>query len=254
MSARIKRVRSLAVTWLLRLLLLAVLVGAWLWCNRSGVSELVLPKLGDVLSDLGDTLTVSLTWSSVLLTMIEFLVATALAVLCGFVIGFIGSRTSLRSEVVEPLLSWGYMAPLELLFPIFTLWFGVGVWSKIFFGALAATFPIAINTLRGFGSVKASYINVGRAYGASNGQAEWLIKMPAAAPMILAGIRIGAALSMISVILGEMLSSQRGLGYELAKASQTFEPAHADALIIVLLAMVVVVHPIIQRFATPRHG
>lgn len=254
MSARRERTKRLIVVWLLRVLLVAVVIGAWLYGARpGGVSPLVLPKIPDVVRSLGDVLTVRVTWDAVLVTFGEFLMALGMAIALGFLTGFIGSRTRLRSQVIEPVVSWGYMAPLELLFPIFTLWFGVGSWSKILFGTLGGTFPIAINTLRGFRSVPHNYMSVGQAYGASVRQSEWMIKLPATAPMILSGIRIGAALCMISVILGEMLSSQRGLGYELAKASQTLQAAKAYALIIVLLGMVAVVHPIIQRLATPRY-
>lgn len=246
---------SRVVVWLLRVGTLAVLVAAWVYATGpGGVSPLVLPYLQDVLAEFASAVADPATWSNVLVTLAEFGMALAVGVTFGLFVGFLGSRTRLRSEILEPLMSWGYMAPLELLFPVFTLWFGVGIWSKVLFAALACFFPVVINTVRGFQSVRATHLNAARAFGASSRQVDWLVKLPAAAPMVLSGVRIGAALSMINVVLGEMLSSQRGLGYELAKASQTFAPARAFAMILLLMVVIGVLHPILQRLGTMRGG
>lgn len=240
--------RQAVVRWLLRIAALAVGLGAWQYAvGPGGVSPIVLPKIQSVAVQFTKVVVDPNVWSNAALTLGEFLVSFVAAATAGILVGFFASRSRLRSLAVDPMLNWGYMAPLELLFPVFILWFGVGVWSKILFAALAGFFPIAINTLRGLASVREQYLRTGRAYGATPFQLEFDVKLPAGAPLVLSGIRIGAALGLINVILGEMLSSEAGLGYQLAEASQTLDTARALALILLLVIIVSVVQVLLAR-------
>jgi NitT/TauT family transport system permease protein len=240
--------------WALRVAGLAVVVGVWLYATGpGGVSPLILPKLTDVASACWELVSGSSIWPHVAITLLEIAIALAIALPLGFAAGFLGSRTALRARVYEPLLAWGYMVPHVMFFPLFLLWVGVGIWSKVLFAAVAGFFPIAMNTLRGFDSVDPGHLRVGRAFGASKLQLDWLVKLGAAAPMVLAGVRIGVALSVINVILGEMLASQRGLGHELARTSQTLVIPEAFAVIMVLLVVVGVFHYGAQRIELRHH-
>src|SRR5690606_20901932 len=96
----------------------------------------------------------------------------AIAAVVGLVAGFLLSRTRVTALAFEPLLAWGYMFPLALLYPLFLLWVGVGLESKIYYAALGAFFPIAYNTIRGLSSVDSKYLAVGRAFGASKLQVD----------------------------------------------------------------------------------
>lgn len=236
------------LSWALRLAALLVGLAAWQYeVGPGGVSPIVLPNIGAVIAQFAVVVVDPAVWSNVGVTIVEFLTAFGLSAAAGILVGFFASRSRLRSLAVDPMLNWGYMAPVELLFPVFILWFGVGIWSKILFAGLAGFFPVAINTLRGLASVRENYLRTGRAYGASPLQLEYIVKLPASAPLVLSGIRIGAALALINVILGEMLSSEAGLGYQLAKASQTLDSARALALILLLIVIVSVVQAGLAR-------
>lgn len=236
------------VVWLLRLALVVVIVGAWVYANGPGdVSPLLLPKLETVLEQFGDLITTQTLRDALLVTIAEIACALLLAVVAGSLIGFWAARSPLRSRVVEPVLAWGYLAPLVLFYPIFILWFGIGPASKIGYAAVSALFPIAYNSLRAFGSVDERYLRVARAFGASRAQTDWLVKWRAALPMVMSGIRVGAATSMITVILAEMLASERGIGYLLARSSQTFAVARAFAVILFVLILVAVLQLIINK-------
>jgi ABC-type nitrate/sulfonate/bicarbonate transport system permease component len=193
------------------------------------------------------------TWTAVGVTLSEIGTAFVVSVVVGIGVGFACSRTTLRARVSEPLIAWGYLASLVLFYPLFILWFGVGPWSKILYGAVSGFFPIAFNALRGFQAVDERYLKVAKAFGASPGQTDRLVKVQAALPMVMSGVRIGAALNIITVVLAEMLASERGLGYELAYASQTMQVARLFALIVVLLCVVTLLQLLIQRFAKRRH-
>jgi ABC-type nitrate/sulfonate/bicarbonate transport system permease component len=144
------------------------------------------------------------------------------------------------------------MAPLVLFYPLFITWFDIGMLSKVMYGALSGFFPVAFNALRGFRAVDPRLTRVARAFGASPGQTDRLVKAPAALPMVMTGIRVGAALNIITVILAEMLASSRGLGFELAQTSQTLQVPDVFALILILLVFVALMQLVIQRVSTSR--
>ncbi|MCW2609120.1 MAG: NitT/TauT family transport system permease protein [Actinomycetota bacterium] len=245
---------ELTKVWALRAALGVALFGSWVYATGPGeVSPVLLPRLELVWRALVGFVQESKTWEHVGVTLFEIGIAFLGSIVAGILVGFACSRTPLRAKVSEPLLAWGYMAPLVLFYPLFILWFGVGIWSKILYGVVSGFFPIAFNSLRGFQAVDERYLRVARAFGASPGQTDRLVKVRAALPMVLAGVRIGAALNIITVILAEMLAAERGLGYELAYASQTLQVPRVFAIIVVLLCVVALLQLLIQRFAKTRH-
>lgn len=247
------RTRQLMITWGLRVLLAAVILGVWLYATGPGhTSPLILPTVSQVATSLGSLLSSHALWSAAGVTVMEIVIAFAISVTAGFTVGFWASRSRLRTFTVEPLLAWGYMAPLIVFYPLFILWFGVGVWSKILYGAVSGFLPVAYNTVRGFRSVDARYTRVGVAFGASPMQLDWVVKLGASMPMVLAGIRIGTAINVITVILAEMLSATKGLGYQLSQAAQLLDVGMSYALIVILLVIVGCFQGVIQRI-TRRH-
>lgn len=246
-------VRTALAVWGIRLGLVAALLGYWIYMTGPGqVSPLLLPKLKLVGKELSEILTSGSLWHDVGITAAEFVVAFLIAGVVGVGIGFACSRTELRYRVTEPLVAWGYMVPLVLFYPLFIVWFDIGMTSKIVYGALSGFFPIAFNSLRGFRAVDPRYLRVAQAFGASDSQSDRQVKLPAAMPMVMSGIRIGGALCMITVILAEMLASTEGLGYELARSSQTLKVPSVYAHIIVLLGFVALVQIFINRLGKTR--
>jgi NitT/TauT family transport system permease protein len=232
----------------LQLAVLAVVVVAWLYAQGpGGVSPIILPDLGAVLQAFFAFLASPEVYEALAVTMTEIFVALLSAGVVGFLVGFWGARSELRAGVLEPLLVWGYLVPHVLFYPLIILWFGIGEPSKILYAASSAVFPIAFNCLRAFRRVDPRYVAVGRAYGASPRQMDWLIKLRASMPIAGAGLRIGAALCMVTVLVAEMLASTRGLGYLLKFYAQSFSTAKSYAIILFVLLVVGVFQFVIKR-------
>lgn len=225
----------------------AVLAAWWYAVGPGGISPLILPPPQEVVGAIGTFLTSRRLYEAIAVTMGEILVSLLIAASLGFLIGFWGARTERRAGVLEPLLVWGYLVPHILFYPLLILWFGVGVPSKIAYSASSAVLPIAFNCLRGFRRIDPKYVSVGRAYGASPRQLDWLIKLRAGIPMAAAGLRLGAALSMITVIVAEMLASTQGLGYLLKLYAQSFSAARSFAITFIILGVVAVFLYVINR-------
>lgn len=231
---------------LVRLASLLALVGAWLYGLGPGeVSPLVLPEMQAVWSEFISLIFSAETYRHIRVTFFEVFVAILISGTTGLLVGFWAARSALRSQVIEPLLAWAYLAPSILFYPLILLWFGFGVSSKIAYAVGNAFFVVAYNCLRGFARVDEAYVRVGQAFGASKFQLDWGIKFRAALPLAAAGMKLGAALVMISVIVTEMLASTAGLGHLISRYATSFFTARTYATILLVLVMVGLFHAVV---------
>lgn len=248
------RLRRRAMVWALRLVLLAILLGLWMYASGPGaVSALILPPITSVLDSFGGLLFVGATWAAVGVTVLEMILSFVIAAVLGVGLGFLLSRRALRARVAEPLLAWGYMFPFVLLYPLFLLWAGVGVPSKVAYAVVTAVFPIAYNTMRGLRSVDPRYTKVGVAFGASGLQMDLHIKAGAARPLVLSGLRIGVGLVSVSVVLAELLGSYSGLGHDVQAAASRLQIVDTYSLALLLVLVTVVLQFLMERALRVRH-
>jgi len=221
---------------------------SWVYANGpGGVSPLTIPRIAKVGEEIWKVVNSNGFFGHLGVTMTEIVAAVLLASVSGLAVGFWGARTSLRAGVLEPVLVWGYLVPTVLFYPLLLLWLGFGMGSKIGYATISAFFPIAFNSLRGFARVDARYIRVGRAFGASPRQLDSMIKFRAGLPMAAAGLRVGIALTMITVIVAEMLGAQRGLGYLIMLYSQSYNTARTFAVIVIVLVLVGSLYAVVNR-------
>lgn len=227
-----------AQVWGLRTFLIAAFFGVWLFITGpGGTSPLILPGPTAVFESMVDFVVETRTWRHAGITLFQILSAFAIAATGGIVIGFLLSRLTITSRAFEVIFAWGYMVPMALFYPLFLLWLGVGMESKIFYAAVGGFFPIAYNVMRGLRSVDQRYLTVGKAFGASALAVDVVIKAGAARPMILSGLRIGLSIVMILVVLGELLGSNAGLGYLIEASTSRMQTADAYGLALILLVI-----------------
>ncbi len=233
------------------LLVLAV----WVWASRPDqVSPLLLPTPESVARQLPELLSRGRTWGHLGITALEVVAAFCVSIVTGFALGFWSGRSAWRTQLIEPLLLSGYMVPIVLLYPIVLLIFGIGPSSKIAFAGLYGFFPVALNTMKGFRTVDQRLIRAATSMGVGKRQMVSLVLLPAAKPLVLSGIRIAAALNLIGVIVGEMLGSRRGLGYEIARTTSTFSIPQLYAYIVVALVLIVVFNRLVTRSDDTQRG
>ncbi len=151
-------------------------------------------------------------------TLTAFGAALLIAVIGGILLGFGLGMNRLAGEVGEPILVSAYSLPKITLYPIILLIFGIGLPSKVAFGALHGIMPIAIFTLGALRNVPSVFIRTSKAMRLNWLQSAWFVLFPAAAPEIFTGLRLGFSLTLIGTFLGEMFASQRGLGFLLMQA------------------------------------
>jgi ABC-type nitrate/sulfonate/bicarbonate transport system permease component len=245
--------RRIAAVWTLRILLLVLLLGGWIYATTlGGVPLVVLPPLMDVLSRFVELVQIPQTWIAAAVTIGEMIVGFVLAAAIALPLGFMLSRNALSNAVFERIFAWGYVFPVSLVYPLFLVWAGVGIPSKILFAAVSGFFPIIYNTMKGLGGVDRRYLTVGRAFGAKRGMIDLHIRLGAARPMILAGLRLGIAMVTISVVLAEILGANAGLGFLAQQAVNQFQIVNSYAYILLLVILTSLLLWAMERMLSDR--
>jgi NitT/TauT family transport system permease protein len=125
--------------------------------------------------------------------------------------------------ILDPFLNALYAAPRIAMMPLIIIWFGIGMWSKVFIVFLSAFFPILVNTVAGIRNMDRDLLRAARAFCASDWQIFKTLAIPGSVPFILTGVRQGVAVGLIGVVVGEMLGSSEGVGFMVAYGGQTFQ-------------------------------
>lgn len=152
----------------------------------------------------------------------SFLAGFALAVVVGVPLGVLVGWYRRLHLTFNPLINAFYATPRIALFPLIIIWFGIGSGSAIFLVFLAATMPILINTITGVRSIDADLLRAARAYCATDRQIFRTVALPYAVPFILTGVRQAVAHGLIAVIIAEITAGNRGIGFMISYAGQTF--------------------------------
>jgi len=224
-----------------------VLVALWyLATTRWGVSRILLPNPVAALQALIHVLATGAFLGDLRVTLFELAVAFAISATSGGIGGYFISRSTWRIRVFEPLLSAIYSVPLILFLPLYVLWFGLGPASKIALGASISFFPVVLNTVAGFGHVDRTLVTAARAMGASDVQLFRFVLLPAAFPVILAGMRLGFTVALLSIIGSEALASLAGLGHHIVELSENMEMPGMFAYIAFVVAIAAILNLVVS--------
>lgn len=142
-------------------------------------------------------------------------------------------------RVVWPLVVTSQTVPIIVLAPLLTIWFGYGIMPKVVVVALVVFFPIAVSTTSGLAGADEEQIDLVRSFGASPSQIMRLVRIPAALPEMLAGLRISASYAVAGAVVGEYVGGQSGLGIfiDRSKASYQTDQMFAGVAVIALLSI-----------------
>lgn len=169
-------------------------------------------------------------WTTALETVLAFGAGASLGVLFGFAF----ARIPLLSGLFDPYLKIANALPRIVLAPIFTIWFGLGVLSKVAFGVTLVFFIVFFNTYQGILEVDANLLNNTRMLGATERDLVRHVLFPSALVWILSSLHTSVGLALVGAVVGEYLGSSRGLGYVIAQAEGTFDTTGVFAGMVVL--------------------
>jgi NitT/TauT family transport system permease protein len=158
----------------------------------------------------------------VVVSAIEFVVGYVIACVLGIALGLAMAGSLAAKQALQPWVSGLYATPIIALAPLFILWTGIGIWSKILVVISLVLFPVAINTEAGLRTTSERLIEMLRSFGATPRQIFTKVSLPSAMPFILAGLKLGIGRGLIGVVVGELFGSRAGLGQFISQAAETF--------------------------------
>src|ERR1700735_5025900 len=220
----------------LRRLIVVSLIVLWEVLPRIGaVPELFLPSLSS---------TIAAGWNeageyghALVVTLYEVAVSMVFACGGGLLAGAIVRRLPRPRILIMPMISSLYAVPLVILYPVFTVWLGIGSESKIAFASIYGFLPTMLATSAGIQTIDPQLLLAARSMGATLSQRILRVVIPAAIPTVLSGLRGGGALVIVGVVVSEMLISSAGIGYVISRYRTILDIPHVFAGILVVLAM-----------------
>jgi ABC-type nitrate/sulfonate/bicarbonate transport system permease component len=226
-SSGARRLSRTALIHALRFSALAAFLAIWETASRTGMVDplfasspsLIVAKFVEMISD-------GSIWPHVAATAGVTAAGFGLAVVVGVPIGILMGRSELINATAEPFVAALYASPQVAFLPLLIIWLGIGFTSKVALVFIGSVIIMIINTETGVAQVDSRLIETARSFTASERQVLTKIVLPAALPVILAGMRlsIGRALVMV-VVVAEIYASNRGLGYLIFQAGGMYDTA-----------------------------
>ena len=237
---------------LLRLILIFIFLMFWEAITRLGsISHIVIVPPSAIIVTIAKILIcvsrVPGFYKNLSITVQEIGAAYALAASIGLFIGFAVGKSRLMGDAYEPILLAFYSIPSIILFPIIYLLLGTEMMPKIVFGVVVGIFSIIFNTAAGLRQVEASYIRLAQAVGCTPLETFLKVILPAAAPTILSGLKLGLGSTIIGVVVAELLVVNAGMGYLIDWASYNYYTEEVYALIILTMALGIIGYAIFTR-------
>lgn len=234
--------------------LIALFVGWEVAVRAFAVKPIILPAPSAIFAELfSDPLWyLGHAWYTLLVTLGGF----ALAVVLGVVLAVAIVESRLLEKTIYALIVGLNSVPKVAVAPLFVIWLGTGAEPKIAIGFLIAVFAIVIDTVLGLKSVPPDILDLARSMRGGRLATLWRVRFPCALPSLFAGMKVAISLALVGTIVGEFVSSQRGLGYVILSAQGTFDTARVFAAIVLLAVMGVALFwliALVERLVIPWH-
>jgi NitT/TauT family transport system permease protein len=175
-------------------------------------------------------------WKHIKVSAEEFALGYAIAAFLGIALGFAMASGDTMKRALQPWVSALYATPTLALAPLFTLWLGIGIWSKVLVVIFFVMFAVAINTETGLRTTSERLIEMLRSFGATRQQIFFKVSLPSAVPMILAGLKLGIGRGLVGVVVAELFGSRAGLGRLISQSADAFNMPELFVGVVVLAA------------------
>lgn len=172
-----------------------------------------------------------------LVTLSEVIVGLVLGVCVATSLGYALAKWPAVERLLSPYVVASQSVPIVAIAPLLVIWFGPGSLSKVLICALIVFFPVLVNTVVGLHSVPEDLRDLMRSLRATRWQTFRLLEAPAALPVFLGGLRIGATLAVIGAVVGEFVGADRGLGFLINRARGQYDTALVFVALVALVLM-----------------
>jgi NitT/TauT family transport system permease protein len=235
-----------SAAFVLRLLFIAALLGAWEWAvTYFQTPAYIVPAPTSIAhamyNGIASNLYVNHIGATVSETLLGFVFGCALAFMLGTVVAL--SRNV--EYYLYPIIIMFQAMPKVALVPLILVWFGLGLTSKVISAALVAFFPLMVNTIVGLRSADEDRVNLMRSLSASRWQIFRMLQLPNAMPFIFAGLEIAMIFALIGAIVAELISAEKGLGMLMQSMSFTMDVAGQFSILFILAILGLILNGVI---------
>jgi NitT/TauT family transport system permease protein len=231
----------------LQLLVAVIIVGLWqLLATVPVFGRILLPPFFfsnpiDVFIQIVSWFATGVIWKHLVITLWESVLAFVIGSLGGVLVGFWFARKPLVAAVFDPYVKMANALPRVVLAPIFTLWLGLGIWSKVALGVTLVFFIVFFNVYQGVKEVSTVVRDNGRMLGMSERQLMRHVYWPSALSWMFSSLHTSVGFAVVGAVVGEYLGSAAGLGYLIQQAEGVFDVAGVFAGMFVLSAFVILI-------------
>lgn len=220
----------------------------WEWGVRAKLLDpFFVSRPGAIASRVADWTMSGTIWGHLAVTLEEAALGLIVGAVLGIGLGFVLARSPFAARVSDPYIKMLNAVPRVVLAPLFLLWFGLGIWSKVALAVTLVFFVMFFNTYQGVRDADRVLIDNVRMLGASERQLVRHVLVPSALTWIFSSLQTSLGFAMVGAVVGEYLGSARGLGYVISQAEGTFDTTGVFAGMFVLAVVVVIVSAGVTR-------
>jgi sulfonate transport system permease protein len=186
-------------------------------------------------------------WEHLWITLVEAVLAFVTGSITGVAVGFWFARQPIVAAVFDPYVKMANALPRVVLAPIFALWFGLGIWSKVALGFTLVFFIVFFNVYQGIKEVSPTLLANARMLGMNEGQLTRHVYWPSALSWMFSSLHTSVGFAVVGAVVGEYLGAAAGLGYLIQQAESVFDVAGVFAGMLVLTAFVICIDALVTR-------
>jgi NitT/TauT family transport system permease protein len=222
-----------------------VIVGAWALLVRVfKIPAYLLPAPGPVferiITDAG------MLWSNSLVTLTEIVLGFGLTLVTAIPLGLLIALSPVARQILYPPIMLLQLVPKIAVAPLFLVWLGFGIESKVLLTILMTFFPLLLASISGFQILDNRLLYLTQSMGASTLQTFRFLRVPAALPVIFSGVKSSATIAATAAIVAEFVGSNSGLGYVLLKGTSTMDLELTFAVLVVLTIIGIVINYVVE--------
>lgn len=185
-------------------------------------------------------------WLNAKITLTEIVIGFGLTLVTAIPLGLLIARSRLAKQTIYPPMMLLQLVPKIAVAPLFLVWLGFGIESKILMTVLMTFFPLLLASISGFQILDPRLLYLTQSMGANMWQTFWFLRFPAALPVIFSGIKASATIAATAAIVAEFVGANQGLGYVLLKGTSTLDIELTFAVLMVLTIIGIIINYIVE--------
>ena len=179
------------------------------------------------------------------ITLLEIVLGLLAGTLIATFVGYALAKSRSLERVLSPYIIASQAIPIVAIAPLLVIWLGDGILSKVVICALIVFFPVLVNTIVGVRAVPHPLYDLMNSLHASRSQILWKVEVPASLPVFLGGLRVGATLSVIGAIVGELVDAEEGLGFLLQLGDFQYDTPMVFVAVFMLILLALLLYGIV---------